>query len=90
MNNPSLAATSEYDHFSTGFPLTGEHRNVECDSCHDKGQFAGTPVLCDGCHNDTDASGKTMNHIRSDDQCDDCHTTVGWHVARFDHGSISG
>lgn len=39
LNNPSQAATSEYDHFSTGFPLTGEHRNVECDSCHDKGQF---------------------------------------------------
>lgn len=22
------AETSEFDHFSTGFPLTGEHRNV--------------------------------------------------------------
>ncbi|MCG8069555.1 MAG: cytochrome c3 family protein, partial [Candidatus Thiodiazotropha taylori] len=82
------AESAEFDHFETGFPLTGEHRNVECDQCHDKGQFQGTPVMCDGCHNDTDAAGKPIDHIQSDDRCDDCHTTVGWHVARFDHGTI--
>ena len=87
----TLAASgSDFDHFSTGFPLTGGHRRVECDSCHLSGIFVGTPERCNGCHNNVRASGKPASHIRTNNTCDDCHTSANWRLARFDHGSVSG
>ena len=40
MNLSILSAeTSEgFDHFSTGFPLTGKHEFIDCSSCHIGGQ----------------------------------------------------
>jgi hypothetical protein len=84
------AAISDFDHFATGFPLTGGHRNLECDSCHLNGIFAGTPTACERCHNNIRADGESPNHIQTDDICDNCHTTIDWRHARFDHGNVSG
>jgi hypothetical protein len=81
---------SDFDHFATGFPLTGGHRNVECGSCHLNGLFVGTPSACEICHNNVRADGKPPNHIRTNDKCDDCHTTTDWRHARFDHLDVSG
>ena len=70
LQTQNLYAATEFDHFATGFPLTGGHRNVECDSCHLNGLFTGTPDRCDGCHNNIRTDGKSSNHVQSNDQCD--------------------
>ena len=40
----------EFDHFRTGFPLTGSHERVPCEACHTGGVFEGTPKGCGECH----------------------------------------
>jgi hypothetical protein len=77
-----------FDHTaSTKFPLTGAHFQVQCNSCHAGGRFAGTPQACEGCH--LEAFNRTTNpgHAASDfpKDCAQCHTTTQWKGARFDH-----
>ncbi len=46
---------------------------------------------CIVCHNGVDASGKSSNHIVTALECGDCHLTISWKGARFDHtGIVSG
>ena len=72
---------------STKFPLTGAHTQVQCSACHVGGRFAGTTQACEGCH--LDAFNKTTNpgHAASNfpRDCAQCHTTVQWKGAKFDH-----
>ena len=79
-----------FDHFSTGFPLTGRHELIDCSSCHFSGQFIGTPLECYQCHNDLRAEGKHPQHFPSNNFCDDCHTDYTWLGARFDHLDVRG
>ncbi len=79
-----------FDHFSTGFPLTGKHQFIDCSSCHVAGQFKGTPIDCGQCHDNSRAPGKHAQHIISGNFCDDCHTVDTWRGARFDHSSVVG
>lgn len=83
----SWRATPGFDHGSTRFPLTGEHRGVGCDECHRAGgarlQFRGLPsASCSDCHRDP-------HQGRLGPGCAGCHATVGWKAVpagRFDHG----
>ncbi len=90
---PSHAA-SDFDHFSTGFPLTGGHQNADCDSCHTRGIFKGTPTRCGVCHGSTSRlSGerKPVNHMPTTDNCETCHSTYSWtQITSFDHGDTMG
>ena len=79
---------SDFDHFSTGFPLIGEHLKVDCESCHIRGVFKGTPKFCAGCHNGRSALGKPAKHIVTTEACDDCHTTFGWDRVAMDHSAV--
>lgn len=79
-----------FDHFSTGFPLTGKHEFIDCSDCHIGGQFKGTPMDCGLCHNGIRAPGKHLQHFPSNNVCDDCHTDNSWKGARFDHRDIQG
>lgn len=78
-----------FDHFDTTFPLTGMHMDVNCSACHINGVFKGTPQQCGQCHNGILATGKSANHARSDDNCDNCHTTFDMADARFEHDTIT-
>ncbi len=80
--------TSGFDHFATGFPLTGRHELIDCAECHIAGQFKGTPMQCSFCHNEIRAPGKGAQHVPSSLFCDDCHTEQSWSGARFDHIGI--
>jgi hypothetical protein len=88
------AARSGFDHFTTGWPLDGAHRNVDCESCHVEGIFKGTPQACSGCHNLgglVKATAPPPNHIRSTAQCQDCHSLASWAaVRRVDHTQVLG
>jgi hypothetical protein len=87
-----VGAEADFDHATTGFPLTGSHARVACESCHVRGMLQGTPTECGVCH---DSSGvrattsKPLTHIPSSNHCDDCHTTASWLTARFDHAHVT-
>lgn len=82
-----------FDHFRTRFPLVGAHERITCESCHRGGVFAGTPIRCALCH---DGSGfraqtsKDPDHLRTTEDCDDCHLVGAWVPSRFDHGAVLG
>jgi len=93
---PALPARAQprgdFDHLRSGFPLTGAHERVPCESCHLRGVFEGTPTNCGTCHTNGapwQAGGKSLHHVRSSDQCGDCHVTNSWKPARFDHMGVT-
>lgn len=79
----------DFNHMKTGFPLTGAHARVECETCHVGGLFKGTPKDCAGCHSvgrRVLAQAKSVSHMPTTDTCDTCHTnTVSFIGARFNH-----
>ena len=79
-----------FDHFATGFPLTGAHGRVDCASCHVSGRFKGTPQQCASCHDGTLAQGKINQHPNTSNLCGQCHVTNDWKEARVDHAGIMG
>ena len=83
--------SSSFNHFSTGFPLTGTHLSVACASCHVNGRFANTPKRCVGCHNTMTAPGEPQSHPQTTTVCDACHQTTTWRDYRFiDHVQALG
>ncbi|MFA6450701.1 MAG: cytochrome c3 family protein [bacterium] len=54
-------ATTSFDHAKTGFPLTGQHAGLKCNSCHPAGKaISKLDTSCRSCH--TDSSMKSFNH----------------------------
>ena len=49
---------------------------------------AGVTGNCAGCHNGVLAAGKAPTHITSNNACENCHTTIAWLPARFDHRGV--
>ncbi len=45
--------------------------------------------FCIICHNGKDADGKPANHVATNLECGDCHTTSTWLGADFDHSGIT-
>lgn len=83
---------SDFNHLSTGFPLTGAHAQASCETCHARGVFKGTPRQCIHCHTQGSrmaSSTKPPNHVSTSQPCDQCHTsTVSWAGARYSHSGI--
>jgi hypothetical protein len=79
-HTPSGWGGASFDHGQTGFPLIGQHRDAQCESCHANGQFAGTPTSCISCHSQDDAHDGAFGT-----DCASCHTPSGWGGASFDH-----
>jgi hypothetical protein len=82
---------AKFNHATTGFPLTGAHVTVPCNTCHLNGQFAGAPTDCVGCHLKNYQATTNPNHVQANmpTTCQTCHNTSAWQVATFDH-SITG
>lgn len=82
-----------FDHDATGFFLTGQHRVLDCESCHIRGIFRGIPRTCEGCHGQVSqiaASLKPISHVHTNAPCDDCHTDNNWTMVRMDHSELTG
>ena len=90
----SRAASSSFDHFTTGFELIGQHREAPCEGCHVDAIFKGTPQNCYACHaagSRIGATAKPTSHMISNDDCAQCHTPFGWKpVAAFNHLNVIG
>ncbi|HEY6257720.1 MAG TPA: hypothetical protein VIY51_18215, partial [Xanthobacteraceae bacterium] len=85
------ASTSSFNHFSTGFPLTGTHLSVSCASCHVNGRMKNTPTQCIGCHNTMTAPGEPQSHPKTTNRCENCHLTTTWRdIAFMDHTQATG
>jgi hypothetical protein len=87
-----------FDHSATGFLLTNGHAGVPCSSCHVNNNYGlkTAPSACgdSGCH--LTRWGQTTNPMHSTSgsaflptNCANCHTTLGWDTATFDH-SVTG
>ena len=86
---------ASFDHNKTTFPLTGAHTTVACSTCHTD-NFVGTlPNNCYGCHakdfTGTASIAGVPNHANAgfSQDCTQCHTTVTWLNATFNHGATS-
>ncbi len=84
-------AGRNFDHSTTGFPLTGVHATTACETCHVAGVFKGTAKTCDGCHSlgkRIVATPKSTSHIVTDAPCDSCHfNSYTFQGARYNHGT---
>jgi hypothetical protein len=82
-----------FDHNTTGFPLTGEHARQDCDTCHRQGMFKGTPTQCIACHiagSGRATTSKPSAHVATSAPCEQCHTsTLSWMGARFSHAAVA-
>jgi hypothetical protein len=82
---------STFDHNQTTFPLTGAHLTTSCQACHVNGQYPGTPTDCWACHQ-TDFEGvQDPDHVTGNfsHACAQCHTTIAWSPASFDHNGTN-
>lgn len=81
----------DFNHMTTGFPLTGGHAAAACETCHMGGVFKGLPTACDGCHipgGRIVATPKSTSHIVTTAPCESCHFNAAtWLGARFNHGT---
>ena len=84
---------SSFDHFTTGFPLTGAHAQTECQTCHLQGVFKGTPRQCEVCHTQGSriaSTFKPISHPRTAVACNQCHNSqTTWTGARYDHVGVA-
>lgn len=82
----------DFNHNQTGFPLTGAHVKVECETCHTGGVFKGTPTDCAGCHTAgrrVVAPFKSVNHMPTNAACNTCHTqAITFLNAKFNHVGV--
>ncbi len=88
----AAAPAQTFDHSATLFPLTGAHEQVRCETCHIKGIFKGTPRDCRTCHavnNERGAIAKPVNHIQTQQSCDDCHSIGSFSGAMFSHATVA-
>jgi len=82
-------------HAKTGFPLTGAHQQLACQSCHQNdrnGAFTNLDTDCYSCHQKDYENAQSINHVKQgfSKQCQQCHNTMGWGGAAFDHVTVSG
>ena len=64
---------STFTHDSTSFPLTGQHKDLNCRSCHQTLEFDKTESNCVSCHLD-------VHQMTVGNDCARCHTPQSWIV----------
>ena len=78
------------EHAKTRFHLVAAHAVAPCESCHLQaaiGQFRGTPLQCEFCHQRNLALANSPNHMVNGwtTNCERCHTPTGWAGGDFKH-----
>jgi hypothetical protein len=84
---------AKFDHNSVGFPLTGGHAVPPrtCADCHVNNNFNLTSTACISCHQKDFQGTTNPNHVAGgfSTNCQQCHTTVAWQPATFDHSQVN-
>ena len=88
-HNTTTFAQATFNHNTTGFPLTGAHASVSCQSCHTAG-YTNTPTDCYSCHATDYANTTNPNHAAQgfSHDCSQCHSTTDWGGGAFDHAAV--
>jgi hypothetical protein len=78
-HNPNSWARWRFDHDTqTRYPLTGEHRGLDCQACHVSKNVTKItlPTDCYSCHRQDDAHRGSLGRL-----CERCHTTISFKQA---------
>jgi hypothetical protein len=78
-HNPNSWARWRFDHDKqTRYPLTGEHRDLDCQACHVSKNVTRITLAtdCYSCHRQDDAHRGSLGR-----QCERCHTTISFKQA---------
>ena len=65
--------TGGFDHSKTRFPLIGQHKSINCRSCHVSLVFTAAKKNCNQCHTD-------IHQGTAGKDCDRCHNNKSWIV----------
>jgi hypothetical protein len=78
---------ASFNHGATGFPLTGAHVPLACQSCHTNGNYQLVYSECYQCHQQDFAQPVNPNHttLQFSHRCEQCHTTTVWNPSTFNH-----
>jgi hypothetical protein len=83
---------AKFDHSSTGFLLTNAHADPPrvCQDCHVNNNFNLTTTACVSCHLKNFQAATNPNHVAGgfSQTCQQCHTTIAWQPATFDHTTV--
>ena len=95
-HNSDQWAQVNFDHTLTEWPLEGQHKEVDCKSCHFEqivteenvlGQlFNGISTACESCHDNVHGDQFTENGITD---CTRCHSSEGWDAEFFNHDATA-
>jgi hypothetical protein len=88
-NVSTLSWSGAFDHNLTALPLTGAHRAIACSQCHLNNKFSKLSSFCYDCHTSDFTRVQFPNHVTGNfnHDCLQCHTTVGWTPATFNHST---
>ena len=88
-HTPTAWRPSVFSHDKTSFPLTGAHRAVLCKDCHVNNRYSGLLTNCVDCHRTNFTQATNPNHVTAGlpQACAQCHTTIAWIPASFDHSA---
>jgi hypothetical protein len=84
-HNTTTWLNTRFDHSKAAFPLANKHAEVACVGCHAGNRYKGTPTRCVSCH----APDDVHQGSRGTD-CAQCHSTISWSTAKFDHAKETG
>ena len=83
---------AKFDHSSVGFPLTNAHAEPPriCTDCHVNNNYNLSSTACASCHLKDFQAATNPNHVAGgfSQNCQQCHTTIAWQPATFDHSSV--
>lgn len=83
---------SSFTHATTGFPLQGIHRTLDCRQCHGLNTYSGMGFECISCHlrDFANTTSPTANAFHSalvqDPNCLPCHNQITWKRAPLNRG----
>jgi hypothetical protein len=83
---------ANFDHASAGFPLTNAHADPPrvCLDCHINNNYNLTTTACASCHLKDFQGATNPSHVAGgfSQTCQQCHTTIAWQPATFNHASV--
>jgi hypothetical protein len=83
----SFSWNTSWTHARTGFPLEGEHEDLNCSQCHVNQNFSDTPESCSSCHLSAYESSQAPPHNDAGFglECARCHSASGWRPSSWLH-----
>ncbi|MEJ2111603.1 MAG: hypothetical protein P8Z37_17175 [Acidobacteriota bacterium] len=75
-----IRSSPDFDHKTTGFPISGMHRELDCVRCHFDLEFSETGDQCADCHSD-------IHRRQLGADCEECHSVQDWREVA---GNVTG